>query len=549
MKSRDLWPLVALSISAAAAAQTTHKVGPLQVVVGSDDDNYLRYLQTAGIIPEYPWSIRAFSPQEISRLAFPVDSQPRRSFLTEADPSVRVHSLPIVTALRFNSAFPYGSNDGAIWAGRGLTSSMDGGISIRLKAISIVLDPVFFRAENRAFGLFPNGQSGILVYADPLFPRNVDRPQRFGNAAYGRGDFGQSELRVDLLGLTGGISTADMGWGPMQQYEFILSGNAPGFPHIFFGTSTPRNIFVGHLHARLIWGELEQSAYSPVQGTSYYSSSLETGTRRFASGLVLAFQPRGIPGLEVGAARFFHSLWPKEGPPLAYFTKPFSGVLKRGLPTLAGLNDSQGGTDNQLASAFARWVFPHSGFEFYGEYGHEDFNYDLRDLVQEPDHSRSYGLGFRKVIGLDSLHLNAIRAEMINYQLPTLARNRAEGSVYDHFLLAQGHTNRGQVLGADAGIGTGAASTIAWDHFYRDDRLSLIWSRMIRQEEGSFSATGLNIPRSMDVLTTLGIERTHTFHRIQVTTAATIVREFNRDFASDAWNLNSIVSLSYHFGH
>jgi len=35
----------------------------------------------------------------------------------------------------------------------------------------------------------------------------------------------------------------------------------------------------------------------------------------------------------------------------------------------------------------------------------------------------------RKVISVDGEHLTAFRAEMINYELSTLARNRVEGGI------------------------------------------------------------------------------------------------------------------------
>ena len=180
------------------------------------------------------------------------------------------------------------------------------------------------------------------MYADGTHPGTIDRPQRFGSSSYSRLDPGQSTLRVDLFGMAGGVSTANMGWGPMQYYEYITGGNAPGIPHIFFGTATPANVGIGRLHTQVFWGRIDQSDFSPVHGTTYYSSLFEPGTRRFATGLVVALQPRGIPGLELGAARFFHSPWPREGIPNSYFTRPFSAILKRNVKASAGFPDDRG---------------------------------------------------------------------------------------------------------------------------------------------------------------------------------------------------------------
>lgn len=529
------WPLFL------AAQPTVPRQAPHHIVVGSGEEDYLRYLQITGLAGLYPWSLREFSQPELAGMAVARGSHPWSGKGDYLDPPSRFSfsALPVDAVLRYNSAFPYGSNDGAVWAGRGLTSALDLGFAFRAGPLSGTFNPIAFSAQNRAFGLQPNG-STTNPFADPLFACCIDRPQRFGSGTYSRLDPGESTLRLDMFGLTAGISTANMGWGPMENYPYILGGNAPGFPHAFVGTSVPLPIWIGRIHGRVIWGQLEQSAYSPVTGASYYSSTLEPGTKRFASGLVAVFQPRGIDGLELGGARFFHSVWPKEGIPRSYLSIPFEAIYRASL----GASFSPGTVeDNQLASVFARWVFPNSGFEAYGEYSHEDHNYDRRDLIQEPDHSRIYALGIRKVVSVDSAHLTAFRAEMINYELPTLARNRGEGLIYVHGILLQGHTNRGQVLGSDAGVGTGGASLIAWDRYDRRGATSFSWTRTIREQNGNFYYTGITDPRANDVQNALTFVRMRYLGTAEFTTGVTMVREFNRDFRADAWNMNLLVGF------
>jgi hypothetical protein len=550
MRCRPLPTLILLSITSPLIAQdTTSRVAFPVVSVGTVEDNYLRYLQSVGQVSPYPWSIRGFGPEEARLLSADSRGQPSIPGLRQVKQGAfSVRMLPIEGTARFNSAFPYGSNDGAIWAGRGFTPSIAGGFVAVAGPISLVIDPVAFVAQNETFKLMPNGQTGIFAFLDGRYTGNIDRPQRFGDKSYGRIDLGQSTLRADLFGVTAGISNANMGWGPMQTYEYILSGNAPGFAHAFAGTARPVNLWLARLHVRAMWGRLEQSDYSPVQGTKYYSSRLETGTLRFTTGLVAVIQPRGIPGLELGGGRFFHSLWPKEGIPRSYFTKSLQSITKRNVPASPGLGDTQGGGDNQEASAFARWVFPRSGFEMYGEYGREDHNYDRRDLVQEPDHSRSYGLGLRKVMSVDSVGLSAIRVESINFQLPTLGRNRGEGGIYLHSVITQGHTNRGQLLGADAGVGTGAGFTFAWDRFSQRGRSTYTLTRTVRQEEGTFYVDGVQNPKSSDVQIGLGVERVRYLSHLELSTGASLIRELNRDFTTNTWNLNAIVGIRYHAG-
>jgi hypothetical protein len=540
--SRITLVIAALCHVLLAAQTTVPREAPHHLMVGSSDEDYLRYLQIAGLAALYPWSLREFSQPELARMSVAHASHPwsgkgdyrdsvsRRSFSI----------LPVNAVFRYNSAFPYGSNDGAVWAGRGLTSAIDVGFAFRFGPLSGTFNPIAFSAQNRAFALQANG-SKVNPFADALFACCIDRPQRFGTGSYSRIDPGESTVRLDIFGLAAGISTANMGWGPMELYPYILGGNAPGFPHAFFGSSNPLPIWIGTVHGKVLWGELEQSTYSPATGTSYYSSILEPGTKRFASGAVGSFQPRGIDGLEVGVARFFHSIWPKEGIPRSYFSKPFEAIFKvslAGTPPGFGANTDPGIGDNQLASVFARWVFPRSGFEAYGEYGREDHNWSRRDFIQEPDHSRSYALGIRKIVSVDSSHLTAFRAEMINYEDPTLARNRTDGQTYVHNILLQGHTNRGQVLGSDTGVGTGGGSVVSLDRFDKRGGISVGWMRTIRQQDGSFFLTGITDPRANDVQNALTFTRVRYLGSRELTTGIAVVRELGRDFQNDAWNVN-----------
>jgi hypothetical protein len=286
-----------------------------------------------------------------------------------------------------------------------------------------------------------------------------------------------------------------------------------------------------------------------VSGSETYSSWVESGKKQFATGLVGVFQPRGIPGLELGASRFFHLIWPQSGIPRSYFTAPFGSILKRNIGQSSGFPDPRSGNSNQLASVFARWVLPSNGFEAYGEYAHEDHNYDLRDLVQEPDHSRMYALGLRKVVHADSARLSGLRFELVNYQMPTLGRNRSEGGIYVHTLIRQGHTVLGQPLGADVGVGAAAGEFVAWDTFSRSGKTTFSLTRTARQDNGTFYVNGVDNPALSDVQFGLGVERTRFLQRVDLTTGGTLVREFNRDFAGDAWNINLIASISWRGAH
>lgn len=547
--------LIASASRIAAAQSPPLTEGSLrhEVFVSTPGESYLRYLQTLGKVPEYPWASRGFSQRELKHL-IPADTvHPWSDRYTDGSREaygIRYRWLSPSVSLRYNSAFAYGSNDGPIWAGRGTTSAVQVGFYAEFGPLNLSFAPVGFRAENKEFARAPTGPNVNGTFQNPDF-LGVDRPQRFGNAPYAQIDPGQTTLRLDLPVVTAGASTANLFWGPGQEFPVLLGNNAAGFPHLFVGTSQPVDAWLFKLHAKVFWGELLQSKYSPVTGSNYYTSVDEPGRRRFTTGLVATLQPRGFDGLELGGSRFFHSIWPRSGIPRSYLTRVFQDILKKNLKpdSLDLANPSEEGnrgvSDNQLMAVFARWVLPHSGLELHFEYGREDFSYDFRDLTQEPDHSRAYAIGARKVIRFAPARLIAARFELMNFQLPELARYRGEGEMYVHGLIRQGHTHKGQMLGADAGVGTGAGSVVAIDHFNQDGRWTASWTRIVRREDGNYTSIGVRSPRSIDVSHGLGFEASRIVSGMEVSTGLTYVYEFNRDFVTDKSNINALVSVRY----
>lgn len=514
-----------------------------EVFVGAETETYLRYLDLTDTTSNASWSIRPLSPPQLRTLARRIEGSPWESRLAgfvQPAGRLRIGLLSPQASLRFNNEFPYGSNDAAIWAGRGLTSAFSAGVYGSAGPISIALAPMVFRAENTAFPLFPSPLA--CGCGAPLYDVIVDRPQRFGTKPYQRVDPGQSSIRVDLFGVSAGVSSANEGWGPSVEYPFELGNNAAGFPHIFVGTSQSLPILVGRAQVRVIYGRLDQSNYSPVGGSKYYVSDYEPGRLRFASGLIATFQPRGFDGLELGGSRFIHSVWPRTGIPSSYFRKPLQAFLKVNLP---GIEQQVARTDNQLASFFARWAFRPSGVEIYGEYGRDDSAYDLRDFIQEPDHTRAYSLGLAKVFRRQSSRFDVIRVEIMNFLVPPLATTtRDEGSIYWNGLLHQGHTNRGQLLGADIGIGDAAASTFRWDHYTTSGRWAVFYHRNLRAETYDEFLLDSNRSQVADVLQALGYERVKFTKRLDITTAVTLMRDMSRNFDGSRTNLNLTFSLT-----
>lgn len=542
--------LALVAARAPVAAQAPEQVSQ-ELFAGSHLEDYVRLLQLTGDAELYPWSIRAFSPGELSRLAPGDSAHPWAArYRLEPDRTPGLHLEPVGPSVRvlYNSGFPFGSNDGPIWAGRGLTTALQGGVHARYGAVSLTLAPIVFRAENADFPLFGNNnRDPYSEFADPMYPFWIDRPQRFGSEPYTRVDPGQSSLRVDLPWIAAGVSTANQFWGPARDNPMILGNNAAGFPHLFAGTAKPWNLYVGRLHGRLVWGSISQSDYSVMA---------DSIGRRFMTGAVAVFVPRGLPGLEIGGARFFHNIWPRDGLRPGDFAQPFESLLKIRLRPRPELTDTAGeeyrrsAPDNQLASIFFRWTLPGEGFEAYGEFAREDHNYDFRDLVLELTHNSGYMVGFRKAWKPEPRVIWSVRGEVVN-ALPgqtTFARTIAQFPFYIHGDARQGHTQYGQVLGSPMAHG-GAGATLALDRHFPGGSWAVDWTRSVENESEEYREENA-FPygeRRIDVIHALGASATVFRGRYDVSGRVAAVNEFNRYFLADEFNLFASLTIRGRF--
>jgi hypothetical protein len=531
-------PFLAVALASAGAQPLAAQDPYAELTAGSELERYLRVLQVAGEVPLHPWSVRAFSPREADRLTPRAGGvwSGRHPASVDSARRARASLVPLEASLRYNSAFPYGFNDGPVWAGRGVTVAVSGGAALRLGPLSARIAPTAFRAENRGFQLMDTGREGNLAYGDPVIPTWIDLPQRFGDGVYARVDAGQSEVRLDVRGVSAGVSTANQGWGPALHQPIILGWNAPGFLHAYAGTRTPANVGIGRVQGRIVWGRLEQSEYSPARPDR---------TVRFATGAAFVFTPRWIPGLEVGGTRFFHLPW-GDGPGLREAGKLFEVFSKSGIEDTLYV----GGRDNQLASVFFRWVAPSVGLEVFGEYGREDHSWDTQDLILQPDHSAAYLLGAQKVWRSGDRRLVALRGELLNAQRSQISVGRIQLPYYVHPGLRQGHTHRGQVLGAPFGKG-GGGSVLGVDVYRPWGRWSAEWVRGRVAESWTMVYTRWPPPlpqpqpgeSETEVLHALGVDLLLFRGPVDLAGGVSTVYNLNRHFERDAFNLNGRLAV------
>jgi hypothetical protein len=277
------------------------------------------------------------------------------------------------------------------------------------------------------------------------------------------------------------------------------------------------------------WGRLEESPYSPGP------DSLST---RFMTGLTATFTPRGAPGLELGVTRFYHLRWLDGGPRRWQLLMPFDAVF--GID--AGNPQEGEAIDNQLASVFFRWHLPRSGFEAYGEYAREDFNRDLRDLLLLPDHNSGYMVGLAKSWEVRDSRLRVLRAEVMNAQVSHLARVRLQVPFYVHHQFQQGHTHRGQILGAPAAFG-GSGLTLALDTYHAGGRWTVSWKRDLRRQNDAH-LQGIAIDfEGDDVIHSLGTGVLLFRGRWSLDLGLRGMYNYNRDLTSDVFNLHGTLGV------
>jgi hypothetical protein len=498
------------------------------ISAGSEGERYLRSLEVSGIAPATIWSVRPFSSRVVQRIAAGTSAHPwAAQFAERPRGTLWVRAVePEMTGI-FNSRFPYGQNDGPIWAGKGLTASVLGGVEGAAGPLEFRIAPQIFGAQNAGFPLVPNGLTGPQAFGDSKFGGSIDLPQRFGDATYSRIDPGQSFVQVIFLGLAAGVSTGNEAWGPAVESPFLLGVNAAGFGHAFIGTDGPLGLGWLRASVRIIGGRLDQSPYAPVTDHA----------RRYLSGAVVSLGISGVPGLEVGGARLFHNVWPDTGVSLSDLLTP---LIKN--PFKVRLTEQLGNQgdepDNQLASVFFRWNVPRSGFELYGEMGREDNAFDTRDYLVEPDRDMSYSLGFQRVWKRPGGELLALRGEVLNSSASHLALIRTPAPPYIHSPVRQGHTQLGQVLGAPGAYG-GGAGMLALEWLSSAGRRTITWRRTQREP------TDYAAPK--DVVHAVTMDWLMFRPRIDLAPEATLAYNVNRDGAGNALNLRAALTGRLHW--
>lgn len=551
-----------LAATLATAAPATAQLEPLDTfprpcaevaefavaAIGGPGDDYARIAEIAGASPIRPRLARRISDTPTVLLCRDDALLP----WTSRHATPRERAGPHVELLRFgtdwelNTAYPDDRNNGPVWAGKGLSGGVEGGVRFRWGPLTAALAPTLVWQQNDDFEIrdlvfqpdttrppILSPPPALSPYANPYYLRAIDLPQRFGEDSFSAVDLGGSYLRLDAGGFAAGVAKENLWWGPGRRNALLMTNTAAGFPHAFAGTSRPVDIGIGRLDAEAVWGQLDESDYfDDIPGNG----------NRLLTAVLLTYEPRWIPGLFLGLARSF--VFDLDG------TRTFGDYI----PFFGGLIDPGEVTDtgeqifdeeNELLSLYLRWVLPESGFEVYGEWARDDAAADFEDLVEEPDHSQAYLLGLQKVIpaGRRLVRLAAEVAHLQENRPTTIARSTAV--LYTHSFVRQGYTHRGQLLGA--GIGPGSDSQyLAADVLGAWGSIGIFGERIRRDE---MSAVAIEARREWefehDVELGIGVRQLILLDRFDLEWGLTYNYRYNRNFLEDQANWTLRLGLGW----
>lgn len=407
---------------------------------------------------------------------------------TEAGERAVFRFMPLVWKQQYTTTRPWGINDGALIPARGYQTLVSGGVYARYGILSVQLMPELLYAQNSDFDRFPDGHRVEVWRAYNELKNRIDQPEKFGEGPYRRATWGQSSVRLTWRSLSLGLSNENLWWGPGQKNALLMTNNAPGFKHLTFNTVKPVKTPIGTFEWQIIGARLDGSGFYGIDTAQFASKGIKPFQKRtdwrYLNAMTVNYQPRWLPGLSLGGARAYTIY---SGSILGHNIRTWFPLFEPFTKVTAGGQALDTIPSDQIASLWARWIFPKVNTEVYFEFGRGDHSWDLTDLILEPAHDRAYTLGFRKL-----LPINPSRREYIDIQgeLTQFSRNvttflrpyNEYAKWYVHGHVRHGYTHEGQILGA--GIGTSSNMQSLSASWVRDKRrVGLEFARILRDDD------------------------------------------------------------------
>ncbi|MDW3196178.1 MAG: capsule assembly Wzi family protein [Cytophagales bacterium] len=356
------------------------------------------------------------------------------------------------TWFEFHSNHPYPLSNGIILPAKGLSNVTSLGLSIRHRFFSIQLRPEIYQAQNLTYDGFPDTHFPVIWRRRYRFWNLIDNPEQHGVGEKKEITTGQSHAMFTYNDFVGaGISSENLWWGPGKRNSLLMTNNARGFSHLFLKTLKPIKTPIGHFEANAVVGLLNNSGYTPPDTARTFLIDIplyvaKEDDKRYFNAITFSYQPKWIKGLTIGASRSFQLYYSFAKETKSYFPVLFNLFRK---------NDDGREEQNfdQLISGYARWFWTEGKTEIYFEFGRNDAAFNLRDVLNHPQHSRAYIFGISKIFPIKDDFLE------INYEHTELSQTagylvRDARSWYLHKNIRHGYTNRGEVIGAPIGPGS-----------------------------------------------------------------------------------------------
>ena len=337
----------------------------------------------------------------------------------------------------YNTAAPYGQNDGALWQGRGYNTSLTAGVRLEGYGFELTFKPQVCFSQNLDFDILKsNYDSPFGYFRGYKHNIGIDAPQRFGNSSFWNYDWGDSEVRYILYHFTIGFGTQIPWIGPSLFNPILHSNNAPSYPKFDIGLRKTKitipyfDIYLGDIESRIWIGYLTESDFFDNDSTNNHNR---------INGFNFSYSPSFIKYFTIGITKICLSKWNNFN---IKYLNPFYSE-NTGIGTSIG--------EDQKASIYFNYLNPKVGFEIFGEIGIDDYLQEglFKGLLRYPFDTLLTTFGLKKSCTINSnLKLDFI-FELSSMEQP---RNRlAANTNYSfnfHHQISQGFTNKGQYIGS-----------------------------------------------------------------------------------------------------
>lgn len=363
----------------------------------------------------------------------------------------------------YNTAAPYGQNDGALWQGKGYNTSLTAGVRLEAYGFEVTVKPQVAFSQNLGFEIITPNYVSTDKNGNPTVYNNkaskygyygvpaIDAPQRFGNKAFCTFDWGDTEIRWTWQTFTTGFGTQTIWLGPAQLNPIIHSNNAASYPKFDIGLRRTSlymphfGWYLGDFEFRGWWGKLSES--------DYFDND-DTNDNNLISGIAAAYSfPGFFKGLSIGFNRTMLSKWNEMD---SY------GLFRIFIPIMNGDHDA---ADQRFSLTF-NYLLPVAGLDIYLEWARNDFSPNMDYVIRYPFHTQGWTFGTQKSFDFNSKYGLKILLELTYLECSADYDRLINwySTFYSHGEILQGYTNKGQWLGA--GIGTGGNSQYLGFDFY-----------------------------------------------------------------------------------